>query len=66
MGVYHEFFSIVPLLVRAPEGGVMILNNPYKTINNKARMPIFSVGGIYHNGSMHSIPISTGAKGGSL
>ena len=46
------FFSIVPLLVRAPEGGVTILKNPYTTKNNKARMPIISVEGTYRRGSV--------------
>ena len=78
MGVYHNFFSILPPLVRAPGGDtkfyvtknyVTILKNPYKTISFKARMLIFSVQGTYHRGSIpfvfvHSNPISPGARGG--
>ena len=55
-GVYHNLVY------------VMILKNPYKTINNKARVPIFPMEGAYQTGSLPHIfsilSLSVQAPGG--
>ena len=69
VGVCHIFLAFYPYQYGGQGEGVHDFKNPYKIINNKARLPIFSMEGIYNSGNMphifqYSIPFCTGDRGG--